>query len=404
MLFVRGDRTVVSIDSAAKATTLRSTGKIFETVSNPPPVTSIGAGKFESIGNPYPSAIDFSNDLGVIKSANIQRVFYVWDPLLGNAYGGYQTFIKGSGADYTVLPGGGSYGAPGSVQNKIQSGQAFFVKTFGGTGTVSFTENAKTAGSQIVTRPGLGANNRPKQLITSLYAVNTESNILLDATLIEFDPVNSNALDFMDALKMDNLNEGIGTYRDNKLLAVERRGAIRAKDTVFYKLDKLRLQQYEFEFSPAGIAKPGLSAFLIDKYLLTSHSINLNTNTKIRFQVVNDPGSYSNDRFILVFKQSNSHVNYRSAETKKDKDQAVVVYPNPVTNGTFMVAFHNQPEGKYRLQLKSNYGAAVFEKVVIVSGSHFNAKVRLPLLAAGNYTLTIMGLSGPLISEQIIIP
>jgi hypothetical protein len=69
MLFVRGDRTVTTSASPATATTLRTTGKIFDPVSNIPPVTTIGAGKFESIGNPYASAIDFSNDGAVLKSA-----------------------------------------------------------------------------------------------------------------------------------------------------------------------------------------------------------------------------------------------------------------------------------------------------------------------------------------------
>ena len=106
MLFVRGDRTVTTSTANATKTSLRSTGKIFDPVSNIPPLTNIGADKFESVGNPYASAIDFSNDPGVLKSANVQKVFYIWDPKLGGNYnyGAYQTCIKGTGSDYTILP------------------------------------------------------------------------------------------------------------------------------------------------------------------------------------------------------------------------------------------------------------------------------------------------------------
>ena len=58
-------------------------------------------------------------------------------------------------SDYVVTPGMGSYGAGGSVNNYIQSGQAFFVQgdsVVGG--SLTFKEDAKTSGSGQVSVVG----------------------------------------------------------------------------------------------------------------------------------------------------------------------------------------------------------------------------------------------------------
>ena len=406
MIFVRGDRTVTSSAAGATATTLRTTGKIFDPVSNIPPVTMIGSGKFESIGNPYASAIDFSNDPAVIKSANIQRVFYVWDPKLGGNYnyGGYQTFIKGAGNDYTVLPGGGSYDAAGSVQNLVQSGQAFFVHTFGGTGSITFTENAKVSGSRLVTRPVTGNLNRTKYLRTNLYAVHGDSNTLLDAVLNEFDPAYSNDVDIMDVLKLVNVNEGLGLSRNDNILAAERRGNIRAGDTISYNLSRLKLQQYEFELVPANIARPGLEAFLEDNYLHVSTPVSLTESSMVPFDVLTDPGSYAPGRFRLVFKQKRFPVNNNTDIAVKVKaGKNIVVYPNPVFGKSFRVSFNNQPAGKYRLQLIDHLSQPIFEQQIKAAGNYFSKLLQLPSLVPGIYKLIITAEDGSKTSLPVVI-
>ena len=405
MLFVRGDRTVTTSAAPATATTLRTTGKLFDPVSNIPAVTSVGSGKFESIGNPYASAIDFSNDLAVLKSANVQKVFYVWDPKLGGVYnyGAYQTFIKGIGTDYTVLPGGGSYPVAGTVQNLVQSGQAFFVHTFGGTGTVSFTENAKVTGSSLVTRPGnSGIGNHMKQLRTNLYAVTGDTPVLLDAVLNEFDAAYSNEVDIMDALKATNVNESIGLLRDNNILVAERRGRIRPTDTIFYNLERLKIQQYEFEFIPVDLADHGLQAFLEDGYLQTSIPISLMQSSRIHFQSSNDPGSYAANRFRIVFKQKH-FVNYNSDYAKQKAVKNIILYPNPVSGNQFRLSFNNQHRGKYKLQLVNHLGQPVMEQEIKVEGNYFSCLVQLPSLVPGIYKLIITADDGSETSQQIVI-
>ncbi|WP_202552451.1 hypothetical protein, partial [Ginsengibacter hankyongi] len=123
MVFIRGDRTVTAISAPATATVLRTKGNLY--TGDQTPVT-VSAGKFTSIGNPYPSAIDMRN----ITKTGVKDFFYVWDPALAGTYGfgAYQTFSNNGSGNYVITPGGGSYGSVGSFSNYIASGQAFFVQ------------------------------------------------------------------------------------------------------------------------------------------------------------------------------------------------------------------------------------------------------------------------------------
>jgi len=298
MIFIRGDRSVQTYNNPiVPTTTLRTKGKIMEPNSNVPPTTNVGANLFESVGNPYASAINFAN---VTRTGNVQDIFYIWDPRLGSAlgYGAYQTFTR-NGATYDISPGGGSYTGSNRF---IESGQAFFVHTVGGAGTVSFTEAAKVAGSNLVVRTN--NNNQPeitREIRNKLYQVNNNNHILLDGAVNQFDRSYSNSIDMLDALKISNTGENLGIRSNGKLLAVERSKPIRNRDTIFYNLGQLSLQQYQFELAPQNIARPGLKAFLEDKFLGTKTPVSLTDTTWINFNVVNVPGSYAADRFMLVF-------------------------------------------------------------------------------------------------------
>ena len=89
-VIVRGDRSVYTSGGTAVPTILRTTGKLF-TPANPPSSSTVIANKFESVGNPYASAVDLRSI-----SKTTQDFFIVWDPQLGGSYGlgGFVTFIK----------------------------------------------------------------------------------------------------------------------------------------------------------------------------------------------------------------------------------------------------------------------------------------------------------------------
>ena len=198
-VFVRGDRSVTVYNQPANPTILRSKGRLFDE-NYVPPATILGTDEVASVGNPYASPIDFR----LVSKTGLTDVYQVWDPRLGGAYnyGAFQTFTKNIiTGNYTVTPGGGSYGAAGSGHNFIQSGQAFFVQTIFGTGgSISFTEAVKgDTASSLFTTPARGPQMEIS-LRTTLYGAAPAPDVI-DGVLNEFDGSYSNALDGMDARK-----------------------------------------------------------------------------------------------------------------------------------------------------------------------------------------------------------
>ncbi|MGH2565087.1 MAG: hypothetical protein ACRDE5_11270, partial [Ginsengibacter sp.] len=310
IILVRGDRSVYTSTGAANPTILRSTGTLF-TPANKPPADTVKAGYFESIGNPYASALDLHN---ISRTGSTDEFFYVWDPKLGGSsnLGAYQVLGKlhqGGGADnnYEVSPGGGSYGAFGSIHNFIQSGQAFIVQATGSDGIIKFDESAKAGGSTMLFTPNQPPQSQ-KQLISSLYVVAGDGSAsMTDGVLTQFNDGYSNAIDGLDAGKNGNTGENLAIKSAGKLLAIERKHTITQNDTIFLNLTGTKLANYRFEFAATDLDKAdlngnaGLQGFVEDTYLHTSTPLNLSGTTTVNFTVTNVGGSYAADRFRIVF-------------------------------------------------------------------------------------------------------
>ena len=305
MLFVRGDRSVTTFAAPATATILRTKGELF-TPARPPALVNVNSGlpprTFESIGNPYPSAIDLTQLTLNESGGGVQDIFYVWDPRLttgpNSAYGlgGFQVLTR-NGTEYDVTPGGGSYGV---TARYIQSGQAFFVNAPFTSGTVRFTENCKVAGSNMVHRAGIAGG---KQLRSMLYVIRNNEPVLIDGNLLQYDPSFENTFDIKDALKISNTGENFAINSNEKLMMVERRKPIIETDTIFFHMGAMRNQQYRIDLIASDLAQPGLSAFLEDKYLHTSVPVSLDNTTTVLFTVDSVAASGAADRFRIVFKQ-----------------------------------------------------------------------------------------------------
>ncbi len=297
-ILVRGDRSVITSSGPAIPTVLRTKGTLF-TPSNPAPVTNVTAGTFESVGNPYASAIDVRN---ITRTGGVDEFFYVWDPRLNgtNGLGGYQTIFK-VGTNYFAMPGAGSYGS--GVNNFIQSGQAFLVQATGTNGTVSFTEGAKASGSTLLLRDNQSNIVSQKMLKTNLYIVNASGNTLADGTLNIFGDNYSNDVDGLDAKKPGNTAENVSVKTNDRLLAIERKHTIVDTDTIHLNLTGTRVQNYSFEFTAEDLDHDNLEGFVEDSYLQTSTALNLSGTTVVNFNIANIPGSYAADRFRIVFKK-----------------------------------------------------------------------------------------------------
>jgi hypothetical protein len=377
MVFVRGDRSVITSGAPATVTVMRMKGTL-HTPANPPVTINIPTPGFESIGNPYASAIDFRK---IVPTGGVQKdFFYMWDPKLTTGpfspygLGGFQSF-SWNGTAFDVVPGGGSYGG---ANRNIESGQAFFVNAPFAAGTVPFTEACKVDSSHSVNR--LVPAIKPKQLRTNLNVISGNERILLDGTLIQYDRSYADAVDIKDGAKLNNTGENLGLLRNGKTLVVERRSPIQHNDTVFYKLGQLQLQQYEFEFVPNKLNEPGLQAWLEDDFLHTSTPVNLMDTSRISFEVLNNPGSAAEGRFRLVFRQrkhlpgSNDPDKNLSKSEKStihvgDKPLVVLepsirISPNPVADKMIRLVYNNMIAGNYDVELIGNTGQVLRKQKV----------------------------------------
>ncbi len=295
MIFVRGDRKSNTLNSPATPTILRTRGKIYSNQFLPPP-SIVPAQKFQCVGNPYASAIDFSK---IIRSPEIESSFRVWDPEFYGIYGlgGYQTIPAATG--YKAVPGGTSIYNTTSDYRNIQSGQAFFVYNFAATeGSVSFSEECKIEDAHhLVNRASSPEISERPILFAKLIS---ESNVV-DGNAVAFDKIFSNKIDRDDALKISNTNENFGIKRNGKILIVEAREEIKTADTIFYNLENLSKRGYKLFFFPENFQQP-LQAILLDEYLKTESSVNLKDTSSVDFSITSDVTSAMTNRFLLILK------------------------------------------------------------------------------------------------------
>jgi hypothetical protein len=298
MIFVRGDRKAINLSSPATPTILRTRGKLYSPAPGyNPPASIVDAGKFQSVGNPYASVIDFTK---INKSPEIANTFYVWDPALGGDYGfgGYQTITATT--NFQALPGGTSiYNTSDDFRN-IQSGQAFFVYNFSTVpGSVAFSEACKSeTGSRLVNRNPPGLFYEKQILFTSLYSSNGK---IIDGNAMVYSNGFSNKIDSDDAMKLSNSGENIGIKREDKILAVEARQSLQDADTIFFNLRNLSKQKYSLMFVSKNMPK-GFEAFLYDKYLQAETPVSLSDTTFVELLINEELASSMPDRFLISFK------------------------------------------------------------------------------------------------------
>lgn len=299
ILFVRGDRST-SYPNVSN-TTLRTTGTLLCGTSTP---ISVKAGKFQSIGNPYASAVDIRK----ISSTNINADIIVWDPTLttGNGYGvgAYQVLYK-DGNNYRNLLTSSAYGPAGTISNNIESGVAFFVQSFKADGQVYFTENSKAPGlGKGIAMREEGAEDNSIHISTSLNVVNADSTYFVtDGSMEQFSKDYSNEIDGMDTRKLSNTSENLSIRRLGRDLTIERRNFLSSADTIFYNLTGVTGRKYRFIFNANGLTTMGVTGFIEDTYTDTKTPLNADGDTQLDFNVTSVAASKAANRFRVVFKE-----------------------------------------------------------------------------------------------------
>jgi hypothetical protein len=288
-VFVRGDRSV-DLTDAANITTLRIKGEVR---TGTQPAFNVNNLRYKSIGNPYPSRIDFRT----IAKTNIANQFTVWNAFNTGTFnaGKYEQYIY-DGTDYRL-------NGSGVIRNYIESGEAIFIQNndiAGGLGgSIIIAEKDKTTGSANVSRPGVTIPTLEINLHTNDVS---GSDFVADGVVINFNNTFNNAIDNNDVRKIFNVADNLAIKSNNNMLIVERRKNPVVTDTIFLNLTGTRVANYSFEIDPSVLNTLGLNAFMKDKFLGTETPVSLVNVTNIPFAITTDAASKATNRFMIVFR------------------------------------------------------------------------------------------------------
>ena len=282
-MYVRGDRTVKptsggtnSSDVILEAKGALQTGtKIF----------NLPAGStYAMVANPYPAPID----LETFRQQNPGlTTFYYWDPKLSTS-GGYTT---------AIYLGGWIFSAVSCSNDKpcfIQSGGAFFVERNAAT-TAVFNESQKstsnssnaTFGTNFMASLNIGLSKGSTQIdgVVSLYNNNFSNTIIKGE----------------DAIKLMGNEENISLTKNGTNLSVNAQPEITGTDTLILNLSKIVAgTTYSFSINSNNLPT-NITGKIIDHYLNTTTTLNLNDSNNIAFNVDTTTASKSANRFIIVF-------------------------------------------------------------------------------------------------------
>ena len=304
MVFVRGDRNYTPANAPSTSSTVLRTNGTLTQGNQSAFISSSGTGR-TLVANPYACPIDMEPVFN--STANLAQDMYIWDPsLTGNfGVGGYRVVERTGQETYQQTPvvlGGGAQSDPAA--RYIHSGQAFFLRTTGTTGTtdatVSFTENMKAL--SVSTVNPIVTNGQEQQLLANLLVLNPDStNYLSDGFRIRFDSSYQNAITD-DIEKMGNFNENISSLRAGKKLIVEKRPLIGLRDTIFIRLGNTGIKNYRFQIGTLFFTQPGVVAYLEDVYSNSRRPLDLSGSVnEIDFNITADLPSANPDRFRIVF-------------------------------------------------------------------------------------------------------
>lgn len=409
MIFIRGDRSVSTIGASPTTTVMRTRGKIFYNTTNSldkPPAVTVPNNLFQSIGNPYASAISFD----AVTKTKVQHIFYVWDPRLTgiHGYGAYQTFFENppNSGNYEILLGGGSYGPMGSYDDRIESGQTFFVHSDGtGNGSIAFPENSKVSGSVLVTRTP-NPQYRNGHIYAKLISLGQEV-LPVDAVKIEFGLGYNDHIDQLDVLKMNNDVQNLAILLNQRDYSVERRSLPKQTDSIQLKISSLYAQDYQMDLTAGSWGNIGVKPYLIDRFANTLTAIPTSDTIHYEFTVsASQPASYAQNRFSIVFKEKKKiglpsdmptslafnavHTNRLSA-TGDATTQCLGIYPNPVRGNQAVLEFNQFPSGKYRIEISDLQGRLLKTEAIQINSRLFSPELYVGDIPSGTYLINVKG-------------
>jgi hypothetical protein len=317
-MFVYGDRRNTITTSNPNSTVLTARGTVltgdqaYHTTSTIP-LTGV-VGRYTMLGNPFASPIDWAT----IPKTNLANTYWGWDPNLSGT-GGYVT-VSTLGEITITSPMSGVTG----INQYIQSGQAFFVKTTAASPTMTIREQDKVSNFN-------GSVFRTEGAPLTLIAANLQytsgaSRLLADGVVAVFDDNFSNSIGSEDASKMENTTEGLSISASGELLSIEGRRMPQLNDTIRLATARLTKPQYTLQLFTKEMGALTVAPFLYDSYQDTLVPILTTDTTRFDFSVnAALPASTDPNRFKIVFrKMVMLPVRFVSVKAEK-KEEAVNV-------------------------------------------------------------------------------
>ncbi|WP_207496549.1 hypothetical protein [Aridibaculum aurantiacum] len=295
-MFVYGDRTNTLSTSNPKWTILRATGTLTTgdqtyTTSSATPLNPTVNG-FTMLGNPFASPIDWAT----LPKTNIEGTYWGIDPNLAGT-GGYVT-VTTAGTTMLVAPYTGTIG----LNQYIQPGQGFFVRTSGASPVLQIREQDKVGNHN----PNAFRSNGDADLsliALNLYYYSGTTKVLTDGTLVAFDKTGTIVPGSADAHKMQNSSEAIGVVNDGKYLSIHTRQEPVADDTVHLQTLRTTRAQYILEVFTKGMETAVVKPYLQDKFLNTVQPLSVVDTNIIVVNITTDAASSAPDRFKIIFKK-----------------------------------------------------------------------------------------------------
>lgn len=298
LMFVYGDRQNSVFATAPHNTVLNAFGtlKTGDQTYNTGSVIPISGvtGRFTLLGNPFASPVNWATT----SKTNIANTYWGWDPNLSST-GGYIT-VTTLGTVTIQAPYSGNTG----LNQYIQSGQGFFVKTTGASPVLTIREQDKVSNFNANAYRGLVADKLPL-LAVNLQYVSSGVTTLADGVLAVFDSSFTNIPTDEDASKIPNTAESISILNSTAQLSIDARKMPQINDTLFLNVLRLTKPQYNLQIFSEQIVGTGVEAYLQDNYLNTTQPLSLSDTNNI---VVNInaaiPASFDINRFRIVFHKS----------------------------------------------------------------------------------------------------
>jgi hypothetical protein len=354
-VLIRGDRTGILITQASLANmnvpvTLSATGTVttgqvtFNSSSTPASINNTSnttTDGYSLIGNPYVNTLDWNN----LTKTGLTDAYYTWDSNMGtpDQRGRYVAFSTATSLT-------------NSVYRYIQPGQAFFVKntTLGTAGSITFNESNKL---------GTNINNFYRTTTTDLSRLELQvyqtSELALggypiDAAVSVFDNQFTNAIENGDVTKLSTGIENISFLNSNLTLTIDARPQVVPTDELQVQLQQFKANKsYTFR-THFNNFDPATTPFLVDTYLNQYTALANTATTDVAFTTTTDALSYGTNRFKIVFQNNALNNPNFNAEN-------IVVYPNPVTNNQFNIAFPSYLTGEVAIKIINTIGQTVYE-------------------------------------------